>query len=108
MNSITTEHFIAFLLLVITGLGTLTFFMIKGYLSHRKAKDDKIDNALVLNAKDHTDILLRLEVGAMKLAEVDDLTEQVNNHERKINEHEFVLKKHDEILKDGSKYKPIK
>ena len=108
MNAITTEHFIAFLLLVITGLGTLLFFMAKSYLAHRKKHDERIDHALIVNSKDHTDILLRLQKGAMKLEEIDPLTEQVNRHEKKINEHGFVLQKHDEILKDGSIYKSTK
>ena len=106
LDAITTEHFIAFLLIVITGLVTLSFFMIKGYLAHRIAKDDKIDNALNVNAKDHTDILLRLQKGAMKLDEVDDLSKKVNCHEKKINEHDIVIKQHDEIIK-GGKYKVV-
>ena len=108
MTPVTTEHFIAFLLMVITSLAVVLFFMIKSYLSHRKSQDERVENALVVNSKDHTDILRRLERGAMKLEEIPEIKKSVAEHEKKLNEHDNVLKYHDKILKSGDKYKIIK
>ena len=106
-SAITTEHFIAFLLMVITALGIVLFFMVKSYLVHRRIQDQRVEDFIDVNSKDHTNILLNLKETHFKLEEIPEIKKDVAEHEKKILEHDDILKYHDKILKDGDKYKIV-